>query len=293
MDFVSRALEFLECQNAWGYHPRSSPAAEPTAWGALALSAHGRHAAAERACAWLREAQTATGQVGIHQYDPTPGWPTTLAVLAWQLSDVASSKEYADPLRRAQEWLLSVRGESSARPDYTGHDTTIIGWPWVAGTHSWVEPTALGLLALRACGHSEHSRARDAVRLLQDRLLVTGGCNYGNTIVLGQALLPHVQPTGLALLALADEADPDGRRDAALDYLERTLGVDTTPASLAYGVLGLAAHGRQLTGCEAWLANCAQRSYRRGASLELALLCLAALGADGPLIPLRRSSLLT
>src|SRR5262249_4343392 len=128
---------------------------------------------------------------------------------------------------RALGWLLSTAGETSEPPPYTGHDTTIPGWPWVAGTHSWVEPTALGRLGLRATGHASDARAGDAVRLLNDRLLASGGCNYGNTVVLGQTLLPHVQPTGATLLALAGEPDPTGRVGAAIAYLEANLGPGT------------------------------------------------------------------
>ena len=35
---------------------------------------------------------------------------------------------------------------------------------------------------------------RNAQAMLIDRLLAGGGCNYGNTVVLGQELRPHVQP---------------------------------------------------------------------------------------------------
>src|SRR2546428_787916 len=87
------------------------------------------------------------------------------------------------------------------------------------------EPTALAatamhVLALKAAGHRDHPRTREAVRLLIDRLLPGGGCNYGNTIVLGQELRPQLQPTGLAMLALAGETDPDGRVAMSLAYLK-------------------------------------------------------------------------
>ena len=39
-----------------------------------------------------------------------------------------------------------------------------LGWPWVDGTHSWVEPTALALLVMGREGLSGHSRAREGVR---------------------------------------------------------------------------------------------------------------------------------
>lgn len=285
MKSVNAALDFLECQSDWRYRPDTAPAAEPTAWAALALAAHGRESAAERAREWLDAAQTVDGSVGIRRDEPTPGWPTALAVLAWNVKiprSVAAATR--DASRRAVQWLLANTGEVSPTSEFLQHDPTIPGWPWVLGTHSWVEPTALGLLALRSVGLESHSRALDAARLLDDRLLESGGCNYGNTVVLGQALLPHVEPTGLALLALGGEPDPHGRIAAAIEYLESALGPDTAPASLAYGVLGLAAHSHVLPDTDQWLTSGLSRAYQRQSSLELALLALAALKQDCPLI---------
>ncbi|HEY4307951.1 MAG TPA: hypothetical protein VGN12_00740 [Pirellulales bacterium] len=299
MKSVDRALDFLECQTDWRYSARTTPAAEPTAWAALALAAYGRHEAAARARVWLLDLQNTNGSVGIRKDEPAPCWPTGLAVLAWKLTGAVSATNIKsigtapsnapswaeqEGSRRAVEWLLTIAGETSANAQYTGHDTSIAGWPWVVGTHSWVEPSALALLALRAAGLAEHPRARDAARLLYDRLLSTGGCNYGNTIVLGQALLPHVEPTGLTLLALAGRPDAQGRIAASIAYLQGTLGPETTPASLAYGLLGLAAQRTTLAQSDEWLSACVEGSYRRGASLELALLALAAMGSDCPLV---------
>jgi hypothetical protein len=285
MKFVNAALDFLECQSVWRYSPDTAPAAEPTAWTAIALAAYDRHSGAQRAREWLAGAQNVDGSVGIRRDEPVPGWPTALAVLAWNVkfprSDTAATR---DASRRAVQWLLASAGEISAGSEFLQHDTNIPGWPWVLGTHSWVEPTALGLLALRSVGLESHARAIDAARLLDDRLLESGGCNYGNTVVLGQALLPHVEPTGLALLALGGEPDPHGRIAAAIEYLESALGPDTAPASLAYGVLGLAAHSRVLPDTDQWLTSGFSRAYQRKSSLELALLALAALKQDCPLI---------
>jgi hypothetical protein len=312
MDYAASALDFLESQSSWRYHRDSAAASEPTAFVALALAAYGRSKAAVQARDWLVSAQAPDGQVGIRQDESSPGWPTPLAVLAWNLIDEAPSParsgstaitvttrtvagaiargtsdiSYQESTRRAVDWMLSIAGETSERQPYTGHDTTLLGWPWVVGTHSWVEPTAMSVLALRATGHGDHPRTREAVRLLVDRLLTTGGCNYGNTIVLGQTLLPHVEPTGVTLLALAGEPDSTGRIRQAVSYLESTLGPTTTPASLAYGLLGLAAHGRVPSQASVWMAACTAQSLRRGSSLELALLAMAALEGDCPLVSL-------
>jgi hypothetical protein len=294
MKSLNAALDFLECQSDWRYSLSTAPAAEPTAWAALALKAHARDDAAERAREWLAATQDSDGSVGIRRDEPRPGWPTALAVLAWSQNHsssvgaaspaITAEPSYRDASRRAVQWLLASAGEISDTSKFLQHDTTIPGWPWVLGTHSWVEPTALGLLALRSVGLASHPRALDAARLLDDRLLESGGCNYGNTVVLGQALLPHVEPTGLTLLALGGRPDTHGRIGAAIEYLESALGPDTAPASLAYGILGLAAHGRVRPDTDEWLISGLSRAYRRESSLELALLALAALKQECPLI---------
>ena len=59
--------------------------------------------------------------------------------------------------------------------------------------------------------------------LLLDRQLPSGGCNYGNTSVLGQMLRPHVQPTCVALLALAKEQDQGSRIAKSVSWLRKAL----------------------------------------------------------------------
>ena len=162
----------------------------------------------------------------------------------------AAKAEWSAAARRAAGWLLTVRGRpigpsdvmEEGRPVY-GHDTTLQGWPWVEGTHSWVEPTAISLLALRSAGRAGHPHCREAVKLLLDRQLPAGGWNFGNTTVFGHVLRPQVQPTGLALAALAGEADIRPKVQGSLDFSRTTLSRRTTAASLGYALMGLAGHG--------------------------------------------------
>jgi hypothetical protein len=71
-----------------------------------------------------------------------------------------------------------------------------VGWAYAEGTHSWVEPTAFAVLALKAASREYQAAAREGVAVLIDRQLPGGGLNYGNTFVLGQLIRPHIQPTG-------------------------------------------------------------------------------------------------
>ena len=231
-------------RNTCGYHAGSRDATEPVALAALALVACGRESRALPLLDWLSERQGADGSLGVDAENATPGWPTGWAMIAWQAAQNCSLAQprFAAALEHALAWIFRVQGEIIERVESAGHDTMIKGWPWVEGTHAWVEPTAINLLALKHTGHGSHRRAREAVRLLHDRMLPSGGCNYGNTVVFGQELRPHVQPTGLCLLALAGEDDASGRTDKSIDYLRRELSARTTTESLCYALLGLAAH---------------------------------------------------
>jgi hypothetical protein len=226
-----------------GYHAGAMSAAEPTALAALALLAHGREEAAKPLLGDLLALQTDDRCVGITPAQQQPGWATPLAVLAWRAAQQTALQDpaYGTAVNGALAWILETRGTLPETVEWHGHAVQVAGWPWVAGTHSWLEPTAMSLLALKHTLQAKHARARDAVLLLVNRLLETGGCNYGNTIVFGQALRPHLQATGLCLLALGGEVDATGRIGRSRDYLSSELSARTATASLCYGLLGLAA----------------------------------------------------
>jgi hypothetical protein len=294
MDWADSILDELAGEAHWGYRPGAPASTEPTALAALALAGHGRTDEARLARAWLLKVQTAAGSLGIDMTDHAPHWATAIAVLAWRAVGKAGQPEaepYEQPIRRAVDWILSIEGQATPRDPELGHDTTLVGWPWVEGTHSWIEPTAYCVLALKATGHGEHPRVREAVRLLIDRMLPDGGCNYGNTYVLGQMLRPHLDPTGLTLMALAGEKDPSGKLERTLDWAAKTVGAETTTLSLAMAVLGLTAHDRRPKAADAWLARSAEKSKLPTARQPWkTLLVLAAQGTECPLIRLPRAT---
>jgi hypothetical protein len=182
---------------------------------------------------------------------------------------------------------LSIEGER-LKSDEASHNTMLAAWPWVEGTHSWVEPSALFTVAFKSLGMNDHPRTREAVTLLIDRLLPDGGANYGNTIVLGQTLRPHLQPSGVTMLALAGERSLDARIRKTLSYLERSVNKQTPSTSLAWALLGLAAHNRFPNDAEAMLPAAFDRTMARDQSPhKLALLALAALGDRSPLVAMQ------
>jgi hypothetical protein len=279
--WTGELVDRLTSQLPAGYSPGGEPACEPTALAGLALCSHGAMDAARTAARWLADRQSRSGSIGVTVERPTPCWPTALAMMLWHFVDRDESRPaFADNLRRALNWTLHEHGQPAPRKPYFGHDSTIVGWSWAANTHSWIEPTAMFVRALKTIGQGQHARTRDGVKLLLDRLLPTGGCNYGNTIVLGQALLPHVQPTGLAMWALAGESKDDLQIERSLTYLEREASPKLATASLCYGLLALDAHGRQLPTRENLLCQAFDRIIGRGGSpYALALLGMASAGA--------------
>jgi hypothetical protein len=286
---------------AIGYMAGSRAAAEPTALAALALVAHGRVDSADQAAKALVAMQRPHGEVAVRAGEDKPGWPTSLATIAWcAIRQASGMREHpgsfdssagldpreADTSRspdlhidRALQWLLANRGQAVERSDEFGHNTELIGWAYAEQTHSWVEPTAFAVLALKAAGKATHPATREGIAVLIDRQLPGGGLNYGNTYVLGQLIRPHVQPTGVGLLALAGETDTSNRLAKTIAWLRRSIGPETTPLSLGWAVLGLRAHGVVMPLADEWLATAAARVQSRDRSpYKLALLALAAKG---------------
>lgn len=286
MDWSEKALQLLVAEPACGYYAGQQPASEPTALAALALAAHGQPKPAGRAAEWLADLQAEDGGVGVRREANIPRWPTALAILAWIACDGRAGRFRAS-IDKAVDWALSHSGESLDPAGVHGHDVTLIGWPWVIGTYSWMEPTALQVAALKAAGQRNHPRTREAVQMLVDRQIASGGCNYGNNIVLGQTLRPHVLPTGMVLTALAGEFDSRGRIFRSLAYLRKAMSLKTTTCSMAWGLSGLAAHGRTPPDAARWLDAASRRLDKRQESPhQRALLLLASLGEHSPLITL-------
>lgn len=256
--WISTALLRLAGCSTWGYDALSPfTSSEPAALSALALMAWDQDAT--KPLQWLLDTQAADGSVGVSREERQPAWTTAWAVLAWNGAAVKGLRKsgenvnrlarveapaYQEAALRGMDWLLRSKGEIVEQQGTAKHNSALVGWSYVANTHSWCEPTSLALLALRTMGQSHHPRAQEGAALLKDRLLPTGGANYGNTMVLGQWLRPHLQPSGLALWALGSEAAADDRVKATVDYLLHEAAAEQSAASLCYALLGLAAQHR-------------------------------------------------
>jgi hypothetical protein len=189
---ITKCIEMILSRSVTGggfaQRPGSGYRPDATAWGVLALPSGDRHRElVENACRRLAASQLADGRVPVAEAFDTAYWPTPLAVLAWKKAARGSAQ-----LESATKFLLETSGLHAPREKNapTGHDTAIRGWSWIENTHSWIEPTCMAILALKATGNSEHGRVQEAVRMILDRQLSSGGWNYGNTTVFNQELLP-------------------------------------------------------------------------------------------------------
>lgn len=273
--------------SGWGYRPDRSPAAEPSALAGLGLVSWARNtggapeatAAVQSVASWLARLQRPDGSVPSANVTTAPGWTTAHAVLLWN-----SQGDFKENRRRACRWLLRTEGVRETLPPaeriVIGHDPTLAGWPWVAGTHSWIEPTAMAIAALCAEGHREHHRVAEGIRLIRDRSLPDGGWNYGNPEVFGHALRPQPAPTGAALLALAAAQTSDAHAvEPACNYLLRVLPAIRSAFSIGWGVLGLTASDARPAEASKWLTRAHEnRITRPDSTVELGLLLLAASG---------------
>ncbi|MFI5461299.1 MAG: hypothetical protein ACHRXM_38340 [Isosphaerales bacterium] len=276
-------MELRGRSSAWSYRRQGSPSVEPTALACLGLLASGdeRTFAGDLAacCAgadWMAAIQRSEGALPVSQSLATPGWATPYAILLW-----SGVPGHEAARRRARTWLLGLNGRTIPHTKgvdlLIGHDSTAVGWPWVDGTHSWLEPTALAVLALCREGLAGHPRVGAGIALILNRSLEKGGWNYGNKTVFGRDLRPQPGPTGVALLALAACGDRSPAVARALEYLRLTLPSLGSAVSLGWGVLALRAHGACPLEADAWLAACYQRcAGRADATMGVALLLLAA-----------------
>lgn len=248
---------------------------DSTAWSILALAACGGAAdQLDQSRRLLMNEQLPDGRLCVDRIHPASYWPTPLAVLAWQDSEPCREAQ-----QRAVRFLLETTGFHFPRTSDvpSAHDTLIKGWPWVGDTHSWVEPTAIGIMALKTTGHGHHDRAKEAVRMVLDRQLPHGGWNYGNTHVFGRELHPMPESTGAALTGLTGLVERDAVRES-LTYLQHKVTSLRTPISLGWSLLGLAAWNESPANVAALVERCLANQERYG-EYETSALCLLVLGA--------------
>ena len=196
----------------WGYRSDLGSSVEATSLACLGLlSCHEAEppqkvaSAVKRGAEWMATMQNADGSLGVCASLPQPGWATPYAILLWSALDTLAPER-----QRAAAWLLAQKGLRPPVPDIArspvGHDPALVGWPWIEKTHSWLEPTAMAILALNRLSLHDHARVDEGMLIITDRALAHGGWNPGGKAVFGRELRPQPGPTGIAMLALATRA---------------------------------------------------------------------------------------
>ena len=287
---LNNALRLLESRALpeGGFRARSGEPfrSDATAWAILALSglASG-HPLLGPGRDRLATAQDPDGRVSISREHEEVFWPTALSILAWHGSEAHETHS-----SRGVLFLLKTTGQHRSKnpDDPVGHDPSIPGWPWIDGTHSWIEPTALSVIALKAAGYGKQDRIGQAILMILDRQLPHGGWNYGNTTVYGRELHPMPESTGAALAGLSGQVGP-GTVARSLDYLQGEVDRLCTPISLGWGLLGLAAWDLWPPNGAALVERCLANQARYG-EYDTSALCLLLLAAlKGKLVPRTQS----
>lgn len=257
---------------------------DATAWAVLALEAGevGRKLS-EFACQRLSCCQNSDGRISVIEAYPRSYWPTSLAILAWTKT-TGFEKENG----RAIQFLLKNSGKHWAKKENSpaGHDTAIKGWPWIEDTHSWIEPTALAILALRAFGYDKHKRVSEAVKMILDRQLPSGGWNYGNKTVFNKELKPISECTGVALTVLEGLTERS-IIELSINYLKKKIEILRTPLALSWTIFGLSAWSDRPVSYRDWIIESLTLQKKYG-SYDTGLLSqlLVAYFADGDLLGL-------
>ena len=246
---------------------------DSTAWAVLALARNGDPVSyTDSGRSILATSQLKDGRIALPG-SPDAFWPTTIAVLAWH-----GASQFDQARDRALKFLIETNGTywryNPKSP--LGHDTSIKGWAWNGGMHSFVDPTAMALLALEITGHSEHERFRDGLNLLMNRQLPHGGWNYGNTFVYGKELRPFVDATGMALTALAGHVSKE-KVSVSLRYMQMEVEHSRTPLSLAWALFALGAWGEFPPDGLAWIEETLKKQTKYGpyGTTLLSILALA------------------
>ncbi len=191
----------------------------------------------QRAVDWLIDAQRTDGAFGMQAG----------SVLSDDTAVVCVGLPTGTARERALDHLERIAGANAVAdpgaPPY--------GWPWTQGAHGWIEPTAWGMLALRAGRPQAAARIADGLAVLRDQECVGGGWNYGTREGFGVDQPPFVQTTAVAVLAVAGLDEALRRRGQVV--LERRwpveeaglLSVASAAASLAALGSSQAAHARE------------------------------------------------
>jgi hypothetical protein len=241
-------LKYLNRDGGLPFSPGLPSYSEPTLLMMLGLIAAGADEAAQPLLEWTRKTINSNGSIGLNREFPDEGvWNTALLAIAMHHAGLNAERDFAI------SFLLRSRSLQLRQEPENELNGLLVGWPWVANTFGWVEPTSWALLALNLAGKSDHGRAVEGRRLLEDRCLPDGGWNYGNKILFKKILMPFWDTTALATLALGDNNRELAEKN--LNLLERSLPEMHSLLTNAMVCLCLSKFGRNTDSIQAHIAQ--------------------------------------
>ena len=272
----SALLSSRNTDGGWGYRAGKRSRVEPTCLALLALAseAGARPVDASVLLRWERQGPLLIDPAATH---PNLAFNAIAALVAQY--DLLGVTGVAAPLVSA---LLQHRGAKLPESSVIQQDNNLIGWPWVDGTFSWVEPTAWCLLAVRRWTRTHPTleqamRIDHAERLLRNRACREGGWNYGNSLVLGKPLMAYAATSALGLLALQNASD-DPIVERSSKTLRHLCATEQSGFALALSVIAFRVLGRASADVEQTLASLWQHSAFGGETVATALALYAVNG---------------
>jgi hypothetical protein len=272
----------------WGALKGKRSNTESTSFALMALKSQERRRFDRQTTAglkWLLEHQKDDGSWLLSDVSKQSSWTTPIAVLA--LSSFQDQREHA---LRAVKWILTQEGRKpgwvasllvrlSLAKKMTELDPYLSGWSWTAGAFSWVEPTSYSLMALKKlkrslAGTNCEERIRQGELLIYDRMCESGGWNYGNSRVLGEALWPYPDVTAVALIALQDRAGSEANQ-TSLRALFAMMREAASGAALGWGILCLTLYNRDVGEWKRILVKNFEKTRFLGETKPVALAVLA------------------
>ena len=255
-DLVERILEGQNHDGGWGFSPGKSSNTECTALCLLALDSLGAKqpvASKKRGLDWLLKRQRAEGSWPVSDSTHDGSWATALAIIA-----LNRFPGHQQQTRMASDWLLKQEGRTPgilarligafvSSGNAVALNPDLKGWPWIARTFSWVEPTSYALIALKQMrayvpASNLEERIQQGEMMLYDRMCKGGGWNYGNSKVFGEALWPYPDVTAVALIALQDHQSSEANQESVL-ALRKMMQETDSGFALSWGTICLSIYG--------------------------------------------------
>ena len=235
---LGKLLSKVNKDGGWGYKSGQYSSIEPTCLALLATKAFLKKEELIAVQEFLEKSVTSQGTVVQPNCPRDAVWPTALTLFTMQQLEIPSAK-----IPGMIGAVLAISGMTTSNPKAMeihgrGIDLSIVGWPWTVGAFSWVEPTSWAVLALKAANLLGHERYRQGIRFLKDRILDSGGSNYGNKVVLGKSLEPVPIPSAMTLIALQGEA-LNPQISNSLEYIIKTVELRNDIQDVAWGIIAL------------------------------------------------------